>query len=168
MTSYLTIRKAFLFLSIFLCNHLFLSAQIDQEGQVLSGVDVTCQNDDPDDLWVEIEEILGDYTFTDNNTGECNGNIAYSSGTHTLITPLPLCDGQIEVEMDYDCDGTTTGPITVFIDIAPPTGPLEWLIDPEDYFPPDITYAMTDALCTNEYDPCMWLDENMMMYPWER
>ena len=56
---------------------------------------------------------------------------------------------------------------TVDIDGSGGVQPLDWIGSPEDHYPPDITLALPDAACTNDFDPCMWMDMDMNVWGWE-
>ena len=44
---------------------------------------------------------------------------------------------------------------------------LDWIGEPEDHFPQDITLNLRDSGCTNDFDPCVWMNRDMQIWGWE-
>ena len=129
----------------------FLSAQIDQENQTLSGVVVECNNSDMVAFEADIESILLSFPFTDNNTNGCNGNVSYIPASAGMIDIPGDCFGLVQLEIECDCDGTSTGLFTVFIEMDDTTPPNSTGVSPASgtnigRFCPDGILSVDDLL----------------------
>ena len=81
------------------------NSQIDQDGQTLIGVSLECNNLDQAQFEQDIEGVLANFIFTDNNSGACNGNVSYVLNSFIINSGFPYtCGVEIEVELDLNCD----------------------------------------------------------------
>jgi len=44
---------------------------------------------------------------------------------------------------------------------------LQWIGNPTDHYPQDITLSLLDADCTNDFDPCVWMNQDFNNWQWE-
>ena len=45
--------------------------------------------------------------------------------------------------------------------------PLQWIGDPTDHYPEDITFRFGDPDCTNDFSTCLWMDRDTRTWSWE-
>lgn len=97
-----------LVISIFLLSLISLSCSaqdVDQNGQVLNQ-NVQCNNSDATNFELDIESLLFNYTFTDNNTGGCSGNLSYAPGSFFLNNTYPFtCGDEADITFNVNCNG---------------------------------------------------------------
>jgi hypothetical protein len=98
-----------------------LSAQLDQQGILLPGVSVECN--DPITLTSDLDLILSNFSFTDQNSNACGGNISYVVGSAVIANPITICNEILTINFTYDCDGTFTS-ASVLVQSTDTTPPI--------------------------------------------
>ena len=126
--------KLFSLLLVVFCAWQFGFAQIDQENQTLPRVIVECNNSDMAAFEADIESILLSFPFTDNISNGCNGNVSYIPASVGMINIPGDCSGLVQLQIECDCDGTSTGLFSVFIQMDDTTPPNNAGIDPPSGF----------------------------------
>ena len=110
-------RRLLLFMSctVYACG--MIAQDVDQDGQNLN-VAIECSNLDLSQFEADLENILNNFPWTDNNTGGCNGNLDYVPGSISFNSASPFtCNtGELDIEIEIDCDGSVQT-INVSLDV---------------------------------------------------
>ncbi len=75
--------------------------------------------------------------------------------------------GFIEWNLIDECGNGDVYRLEWTVDIGGGIQPLDWIGDPTDHYPEDISLNLPDAQCTNDFDPCVWMDNDMNTWMWE-